>query len=246
MRIARSGLLWCMVPPGRTQLLVALAALLLVVAAIGHELHLGGGAAPSGAVQGASRFGGATGAASGSGGGGTASSTGASGGSSSGSGWSAGSSSGGAGGPVVVDVGGAVRAPGVYTLPGTARVRDAIDKAGGALPDAQLDAVNRAAHLVDGQQVVVPARIVLSTGGTVSAASGTTGLPATAASTAPVSLNSATVEQLDALDGVGPATAARIVADRTTNGPFRTVDDLDRVPGIGPAKLEAMRPHLTP
>ena len=227
-----------MIPPGRTQLLLALAALLAVLAIVGRAMH-GGGAGPG---SGGTTFG-SNGRSYGS------AASHASGRSFS-SGLSAGSHAAGtagfasvsASGPVVVDVAGAVRAPGVYTLPGTARVRDAIARAGGTLSRADLGGVNRAAHLVDGQQVVVPMRAPPGSLAVVG-----TGASSTAPSSiqAPVSINSAGAEQLDALDGVGPATAARIVADRLANGPFRTVDDLDRVPGIGPAKLAALRPHLT-
>jgi competence protein ComEA len=137
---------------------------------------------------------------------------------------------------VVVHVAGAVRRPGVYRLRAGARVRDAVERAGGAGRGADAGAVNLAAKVADGQQVVVPRR-------TPAPASGG---PAAAGAAGPVSLSSATAEQLDALDGVGPATAQKILAWRTQHGGFSSVDDLAQVPGIGPKKLEALRPQLGP
>lgn len=145
---------------------------------------------------------------------------------------------------VVVHVAGAVRRPGVYELPGTARVAVAIDAAGGSTPSAELDALNLAAPLADGQRIYVPER------GEVDPASVAVADDATAVGTVsepagPVDLNTATVAELEALPGVGPATAAAIVDDRERNGPFPSVDDLERVPGIGPAKLAALRDLVT-
>jgi competence protein ComEA len=137
----------------------------------------------------------------------------------------------------VVHVAGAVRRPGVYSLGPGARVQDAVRRAGGARRGANLDAVNLAARVADGQQIVVPSRTAPA--GAVDASAG--GPPA-----APVSLGSATLEQLETLDGVGPATAQKIVAYRTEHGGFRSVDDLANVPGIGPKKLAAIKPHVQP
>lgn len=137
---------------------------------------------------------------------------------------------------VVVDVTGKVRRPGVYRLRAGARVQDALRRAGGVAPGADLASVNRAAKVADGQQIVVPARTRVAA---VTPAGGT-------APSGPISLNAATPEQLDGLDGVGPATAQKIVAWRTANGAFSSVDDLAQVPGIGPKRLEALRPQLSP
>ena len=146
---------------------------------------------------------------------------------------------------LLVDVAGAVVHPGVYGLPEGARVRDAIRRAGGVGDDAELAAVNRAARVVDGQQVTVPSKVPVATGGgsgaaTVSSA-GASAPGAAVASGAKVSLNSADVAALDALPGIGPVTAERILQDRLTNGPFRDVDELDRVPGVGPGTVEQLR-----
>lgn len=145
---------------------------------------------------------------------------------------------------LVVHVAGAVVAAGVYRVPAGARVVDAVAAAGGATPDAQTDAVNLAAPLHDGDRVYLP-RV---TDPTVAVPAGVTPAPGASAgtggpaSTGPVDLNNATVEQLDALPGVGPATAQAIVDHRDRNGPFASVDQLGDVRGIGPAKLEALRP----
>jgi competence protein ComEA len=148
----------------------------------------------------------------------------------------------------LVHVAGAVRRPGVYRLPAGARVQEAVRRAGGARPGADVNAINLAAKVADGQQVVVPARAPRATG--TSAAAGTPGAGtaagAGAAPGAPVSLNSATAEQLDTLDGVGPATADKIIQWRTQNGGFRSVEDLAQVPGIGPKRMAALRERVQP
>lgn len=134
----------------------------------------------------------------------------------------------------VVHVAGAVRRPGVYRLAPGGRVRDAVRRAGGASQAADLNMINLAARLTDGQQVVVPARQAAASS------------PGAVGASGQVSLGSATAEQLDGLDGVGPAIARKIVDWRTQHGGFGSVDDLDQVPGIGPKKLEALRAQLAP
>ncbi len=141
------------------------------------------------------------------------------------------------GGRVVVHVAGAVRRAGVYRLREGQRVADALQRAGGAGKRADLDAVNLAAKVTDGQQVLVPARGATGTAGGADAA-------APGAPDVPLNLNTATLEQLDTLDGVGPATARKILEERTRRGGFRSVDELGGVPGIGPKRLAAIRPRV--
>jgi competence protein ComEA len=134
---------------------------------------------------------------------------------------------------LVVHVVGAVRRAGLFRVREGARVADALARAGGPTRRADLSAVNLAAPLVDGQQVVVPRR----------GAGTSAGAPVSGSR---VSLAVATVEQLDELPGIGPVTAQKIVDWRSTHGPFRSVDDLDAVPGIGPARVEQLRELVTP
>jgi len=138
---------------------------------------------------------------------------------------------------VVVHVAGAVLQPGLYRLPEGSRIDDAIAEAGGPKARAALELVNLAAPVADGQQVVVPLR-----GG--EGEGGLTGPPGTEAlvPAGKVHLNSATLEQLDELPGVGPVTAQQILAYRAANGAFRSIDELDAVPGIGPARLAQLSP----
>jgi competence protein ComEA len=150
--------------------------------------------------------------------------------------------------PIVVYVCGAVVHPGVYDLHTGARVADLLKLAGGAGVKADLSAINLAAKLSDGQQVVVPKQgevavtSSLASGGTAAATgSAAGGLPPAAL----VNLNTATAAELDALQGVGPATAQKIIDYRTTNGPFKTIAELKNVPGIGDAKFTALKPYIT-
>jgi competence protein ComEA len=150
---------------------------------------------------------------------------------------------------LVVYVCGAVRRPGVYHPASGARVADLLAAAGGAAAKAELQAVNLAAKLIDGQQVVVPER---GAGGLAAASAAASGAAApgaagsaSGAATAPVNLNTATAEELDALPGVGPATAQKIIGYRTANGGFKSVDDLKNVAGIGDARFATLQPLVT-
>jgi competence protein ComEA len=142
-------------------------------------------------------------------------------------------------GTAVVQVAGAVRRPGVYRLRADRRVDDAVRGAGGPTAKADLAGVNLAAKVSDGQQVIVPAGAAGTTAGAAGAAGG-----AGAAPGQKLNLNMATPEQLDQLDGVGPATAQKIVAYRQAHGGFRSVTELDQVPGIGEKKLAALKDRL--
>jgi len=142
----------------------------------------------------------------------------------------------GGGEDVVVHVAGAVGDPGVYRLPTGSRVTDAVERAGGPTAKAQLDSVNLAAEVGDGQQVVIPGS---APAGTAAAATGE-------ASSGPISLGSATLEELDTVEGIGPVTAQNIIDFRSENGGVSSVEDLDQISGIGPATMEALRSSLQP
>lgn len=143
----------------------------------------------------------------------------------------------GGGAPVVVDVAGAVRRPGLYRLARGTRIADAIALAGGVTRRADRNAVNLAAPVADGEQIVVPARGA----GTTGASSGAGPSP-----TAPLDLNTASLEQLDALPGIGPTTAQKILDYRQAHGPFHSVADLDAVPGIGRGRIEQLKGLVIP
>jgi competence protein ComEA len=144
-------------------------------------------------------------------------------------------------GGLVVHVAGEVRKPGVYRLSAGSRVTDAVERAGGVTPRGSADAINLAATLADGQQIVVPARAV----GPVGVAGGSS-LGSATAPDGPISLGTATVEQLDTIEGIGPVTAADIIEFRDQQGGLSSVDELDQVSGIGPATMEALRARLQP
>lgn len=145
---------------------------------------------------------------------------------------------------LVVHVVGAVRRPGLFRLPDGSRVADAVSRAGGATRVADLAGLNLAASLVDGTQVLVPSRVEAGPLPGESEGSGSAGSGAGPA--AKVSLSSATAAELDALPGVGPITAQKILDYRAAHGPFASVDDLDAVPGIGPTRIEQLRDLVTP
>jgi competence protein ComEA len=169
--------------------------------------------------------------------------------------------------PVIwVDVAGAVRRPGLYSLPDGARVAAALERAGGVGRKADRAAVNLAAKLADGQQVFVPARGrggvsagaagasasgasgavggASGTGGSTAGSSGTAGGGASAG--APISLSAATQAELEQLDGIGPALAQRIIEYREQNGGFKSIDQLQEVSGIGEKRFEALKDSIVP
>ena len=139
---------------------------------------------------------------------------------------------------LIIDVTGWVRHPGVYQFQPGSRVIDAVQRAGGARDGADLTLLNLAAPLADGLQVVVPAR-----GAAGAAAGGAAGVPS---ATAPVDLNSASVEQLDALPGIGPSTAQKIVDYRQAHGAFHSVEELDAAPGIGAGRIAQLKGLVVP
>jgi competence protein ComEA len=137
---------------------------------------------------------------------------------------------------LVVDVAGAVRRPGLYRLPHGTRIADAVARAGGVTAKAEVAGVNLAAPLADGEQIVVPTR----------GAAGTAQSGGAPSPTAPLDLNSATVEQLDALPGIGPTTAQKIVDYRQEHGAFHSLAELDAVPGIGQGRIEQLKGLVIP
>ena len=140
---------------------------------------------------------------------------------------------------IVVDVVGAVARPGLYHLATGSRIADAVARAGGLTRKAERTAVNLAAPVADGQQIVVATR------GSPTAGSAATGAGASGTA-GPVSLSSASAEELDALPGIGPVTAQKIIAFREQNGPFTSVEALDAIPGIGPARIAELKGLVVP
>jgi competence protein ComEA len=140
---------------------------------------------------------------------------------------------------LVVDVAGAVRHAGLYRLRSGSRIDDAIAAAGGPTAKAQLDSVNLAAPIADGEQIVVPGR---GAAGSV----GASPPPAGSSPSAPLDLNSATLEQLESLPGIGPVTAQKILDYRQAHGAFHSVAELEGVPGIGPAHMAQLKGLVIP
>jgi competence protein ComEA len=151
------------------------------------------------------------------------------------------------GAQLVIHVVGAVRRPGLYRLPQGSRYDDAVEKAGGATPKADLALINLAAPISDGIQIVVPTRAPAAASGAGASGSGAPSSGGTGSAAAgPVHLNTATLEELDALPGVGPVTAQKILDYRQEHGAFTSVDQLDDISGIGPKRLDSLRDVVAP
>jgi competence protein ComEA len=152
--------------------------------------------------------------------------------------------------PIAVHVIGAVPRPGLYKFPEGARVQDAIDAAGGLLAIANEDAINLAALLQDGQQLDIPYKTGseptdLGTGPSDLPSSDLATPEATSSTTELININTATLEELDSLPGIGPTTAQKIIDYRTENGPFSAIEDIVNVSGIGPATFEDIKDLIT-
>jgi competence protein ComEA len=151
---------------------------------------------------------------------------------------------------LVVDVAGEVRRPGVYRVPAGSRADAAVQQAGGVTRHGESAAVNLAMPLRDGQQIVVPRRgaapVAPAGGAPGSSAPGGSGVATGTTPAAPISLSTASVEQLDTLDGIGPTLAGRIVQYRDAHGGFRSIEELRQVDGIGEKRFESLRKGLQP
>ena len=156
--------------------------------------------------------------------------------------------------PIAVDVTGAVVRPGLYKFPEGSRVQDAIDAAGGLLADADATALNLAARLEDGQQLNVPYKSGAAPAAATeaplfsfSSPNGATSEPTQGPSSDAelIDINTATLEQLDTLPGIGPTTAQKIIDYRAANGPFGTIEDIMNVSGIGPATFDDIKRLIT-
>ncbi|MFD4027730.1 helix-hairpin-helix domain-containing protein [Streptomyces sp. NPDC058576] len=152
-------------------------------------------------------------------------------------------------GQIVVDVSGKVHRPGVRRLPAGSRVADALEAAGGVRAGTDVTGLNRARLLVDGEQVAVglpPGPSVTGTTGGGGVGAGPAGPPGGAGPSAPLSLNTATAEQLETLPGVGPVLAQHMIDYRTENNGFRSVDELRQVDGIGDRRFADLQPLVRP
>jgi competence protein ComEA len=153
-------------------------------------------------------------------------------------------------GQIVVDVSGKVHRPGVRRLPAGSRVADALEAAGGVRAGADVTGLNRARVLMDGEQVIVGVQpgppVSGVSGGAGAGADGTAGAPGGPGPSAPLSLNTATREQLETLPGVGPVLAQHMIDYRTENGGFRSVDELRQVNGIGDRRFADLQPLVRP
>lgn len=152
--------------------------------------------------------------------------------------------------PVIVHVTGAVAQPGVYTLSGECRVQDALQAAGGLLPQADAQSLNLAAFIKDGERIWIPYQSQAeepsqSPAGTYDSSKDSSGQLPVESPTMLIDINRASQEELESLPGIGPVTAQKIIADREENGPFSKIEDIERVSGIGPAKFGKIKEFIT-
>ena len=150
--------------------------------------------------------------------------------------------------PIAIHVIGAVPRPGLYEFPEGARIQDAIDAAGGLLAEANADALNLAALLEDGQQLDIPYKAgsePVTNAATLNLPSSATSTPAANPDIDLININTATLEELDTLPGIGPTTAQKILDYRTSNGPFAAIEDIMNVSGIGPSTFEDIKDLIT-
>jgi competence protein ComEA len=152
--------------------------------------------------------------------------------------------------PLIVHVTGAVAQPGVYTLVSESRVEDAVQAAGGLLPQADAQSLNLAAFIDDGERIWIPYQtqaeeLPQSSEPTYASPGDSGGRLPVESPTLLVDINRASQEVLESLPGIGPVTAQKIIADREENGPFSKIEDIERVPGIGPAKFEKIKALIT-
>lgn len=149
--------------------------------------------------------------------------------------------------PLVVHVSGAVTQPGVYSMPIGSRVKDAIEAAGGLLPDANIQSLNLAAPLQDGELIWIPT--IIKTNPTTSEPDKTPGddrsLIVTPTPTGLININTATLEELDTLPGIGPFKAQGIIDYRNDHGPFNSIEAIQDVDGIGPVTYEGLKELIT-
>jgi competence protein ComEA len=152
--------------------------------------------------------------------------------------------------PIAVHIIGAVPRPGLYEFAEGARVQDAIDAAGGLLSSANIDSINLAALLEDGQQLTIPYKDGQAPEAAIEeddtlVLPGSTEEPSSQTSEELININTASVEELDSLPGIGPTIAQRIIDYRDENGPFQTIEDILNVSGVGPSTFDQIKDLIT-
>ncbi len=147
--------------------------------------------------------------------------------------------------PIMVHISGAVVHPGVYSLPPGCRIRDVVEAAGGLLPEANMQLLNLAAFIQDGEQIIIASKLPTPLPASPADLENPETHETPAAADLPLNINTATLEQLDMLPGIGPEKARRIIDYRETYGPFATVEAIQKVSGIGPATFEKIKALIT-